>query len=60
MSVFFKEFRTFTTTILASHHKDLFTGDFNIHVNDEQDQYASEFLDIFTRLGLRSSEIPIS
>ena len=49
---FIDEFSGFLAEVLAEHRNLVITGDFNLHVNDCEDQEGKDFIDTMLTLGL--------
>ena len=50
MSTFFEEFTQLLSHYNMMKHEVILTGDFNIHVNDEKNQNAKKFINIYLKL----------
>ncbi len=51
-ATFIEEIQDYFESVVLCKEKLLIAGDFNLHVNDESDSYANEFLDILVSFGL--------
>ena len=50
--MFIDEFTDFATEILPEHQNNIFTGDFNLHVSDMNDNDSAIFIDTIEAMGL--------
>ena len=51
-TMFINEFTDFATEILPEHQNNIFTGDFNLHVSDANDNDSTIFIDTIEAMGL--------
>ena len=51
-TLFIDEFTEFATSLLPNHHNNIFTGDFNLHVSDKEDNDSAIFTDTAEAMGL--------
>ena len=52
-TVFFREFSDYLESVLLSKRQILFTGDFNIHIDNPRDSDAIKFADLFKSFGVQ-------
>ena len=50
--MFIDEFKDFATETLPEHQNNIFTGDFNLHVSDVNDNDSAIFIDTIEAMGL--------